>query len=74
MGYIEFPCRRTYTLATLGLKKAYDRTFSSREEANDFMYHLINKYGLRIVEIYDDKHAKTYKCENGERFFIQRAF
>jgi len=69
-----FQAAHHYTLATAGLKKAYCRTFNSREAANDYMYRLCAKFGLHIVEVYDDKHNKTYKCNDGIKFFIQRAY
>lgn len=65
--------KHVYTLTTVGLKKSYDKTFYSREAANEFMYEVCSKNGIRIVEVYDDKHDKTYKCTKGVKFFIQRA-
>lgn len=62
----------SYTLATTGLKKDVSRIFSSREEANKFMYKLCGKFGLHVEEVYDDHHDKTYKCNCGVRFYINR--
>jgi hypothetical protein len=40
-----------YSFAVIGLSKKYNRTFSSREAANDYMYKLCNKYNLNIEEV-----------------------
>lgn len=61
-----------YTLATLGLKKKYDGVYNSRQEANKKMYEIISKLGIKIVDIWDDHHDKTYICNNGAKFFIHR--
>lgn len=47
--------------------------FSSRQAANEYMYDLCSKFGLHIVKIWDDNHDKTYICDNGVTFYIQRA-
>lgn len=60
-----------YTLAATGLKmKSY--TFSSRENATNKMYEIMGKKDLHVVETWDDKHYKTYICNNGVRFYINR--
>ena len=61
-----------YSLASTGLKKNIDKVYSSRNEAKSKMYSLCNKYGLQVVEVYDDKHEKTYICNSGVRFYIHR--
>lgn len=61
-----------YSLVTTGLKKNKGKMFTSRQLANEYMYNLCGKYKLNIVEVYDDKHDKTYICDNNIRFFIQR--
>ena len=61
-----------YTLASTGLKREVDKIYYSRGEATNKMYNLCSKYGLHIVKIYDDKHDKTYICNNGVRFYIHR--
>lgn len=61
----------SYSLAATGIKLK-EMTFNSRQEANSKMYNLCEKYGLKIVKTYDDKHDKTYICDNGVRFYIQR--
>ena len=73
MFYTLFQPHR-YTFAVTGLKRCrrYDKTFATRDEANLYMYKVINKLNLRINECYDDKHNKTYLCTNGVRFYINR--
>lgn len=63
-----------YTFAVLGLghDRKFDRTFNTREAANDYMHKLMHKYGIKLIEVWDDKHFKTYKCSNNVRFFINR--
>lgn len=61
-----------YSLASTGLVKNVDREFNSREQATETMYKICKKYGLCIEEIYDDKHDKTYICNQGVRFYIHR--
>ena len=62
----------TYSLATTSLNKDYVKRFLTRDEANKFMYKLINKNHLKLVEVWDDKHDKTYCCNNDVKFYIQR--
>lgn len=61
----------TYSFAATGLGVG-DMVFSSRQEANRHMYDLCDKFGLRVSKVYDDKHDKTYVCDNGVCFYIQR--
>ena len=62
-----------YTLTSTGLgRKDLDRVYGSREAATKIMYSTCAKFGLHIVEVYDDKHDKTYICNNGVRFYIHR--
>jgi hypothetical protein len=37
------------------------------------MYKLCNKYNLNIEEVWNDNHDKTYLCNKGVTFYIQRA-
>jgi hypothetical protein len=62
-----------YTFACDGIK-VQEKEFSSRQEANKYMYRVMAKYGLNLVEVYNDKHHKTYICNNNIKFFIQRAW
>ena len=62
-----------YSLASIGLKKNVSKIFGSRQAANSYMYNICAKYHLHIKDIWDDKHDKTYVCENGVKFFIQRS-
>ena len=63
----------TYSLAVIGLSKNYDRLFSSRQAANDYMYSICQKKGIQIKTVWDDHHDKTYICDNGITYYIQRA-
>ena len=63
----------TYSLAVIGLSKKHNRTFSTRNAANEYMYKLCSKYNLSIEEVWDDNHDKTYLCTKGVTFYIQRA-
>lgn len=63
--------KHLYTLAATGIK--FDsRTFSSRQVAESYMYSYIDKHGIQINEIWDDKHYKTYCCKDGIKFYINR--
>lgn len=68
----DFYIKHQYTLATLGLKRKYDGVYDSRQEANERMYEIVGKLGIKIVDVWDDHHDKTYICNNGARFFIHR--
>lgn len=60
-----------YSLAATGIKFK-SRIYNSREIAKDDMYKFMNKHGLHIINEYDDKHYKTYICNDGVRFYINR--
>jgi len=66
-----FDGKHRYTLAAIGLK-VKDGTFPSRKLAETEMHRLLGKYGLHIEEVWDDKHFKTYRCNNGVTFHINR--
>ena len=61
-----------YTLVLLGAKKKVSKLFKSRYAANNVMYKLMGKLGLSIEKVYDDHHDKTYICNNGAEFHINR--
>lgn len=63
----------TYILNATGIKM-HEKKFSSREAANQAMYKYMAKHNITLKEIYDDKHNKTYVCDNGVRFYIQRLY
>ena len=63
----------TYVLNATGIKMR-EKRFGSREAANQAMYKYMAKYHITLKEIYDDKHNKTYVCDNGIRFYIQRLY
>ena len=60
-----------YTLAATGLK-IRSGLYTSRESANRDMYEIISKNHLHIVKQYNDKHFRTYICDNGVRFYVNR--
>lgn len=60
-----------YTLAATGLKIG-SFTFDSREKARRVMYEIMDKNNLHVVKKYDDRHFKTYICNNGVIFYINR--
>ena len=62
-----------YTLVSEGLDRDFSKLFSSRNEANKFMHRIMKKERLTCVEVYDDKHDKTFIMNNGAKFYIQRA-
>ena len=63
----------SYSLAATGLK-VKSKIFSTREEANQMMYKIMAKHHLTLQKVFDDHHDKTYVCDNGVRFYIQRTF
>lgn len=63
--------KHSYTVAATGIKFK-GMTFSSRQMAEEYMYRFIDKKGIKINEIWDDKHFKTYCCEDGIKFYINR--
>lgn len=60
-----------YTLACTGMKM-HDKEFSTREQANAYMYKLLRKKGLYIKDTWKDNHDVTYVCNNNVKFYIQR--
>lgn len=66
--------KHTYVLDGVGVKKenSFKKVYFSRENAEKEMYRLMNKYSTRAVKVYDDKHDKTYICDNGATFYITR--
>ena len=62
-----------YSLAVTGLK-VKSKVFSTREDANQMMYKIMAEYHLTLQKVFDDNHDKTYVCDNGVRFYIQRIF
>lgn len=63
--------KHVYTLAVEGLK-VHDMRFASRQSANAEMYAVVGKYGLHLVDVWDDHHYKTYIFDNGVRIHINR--
>lgn len=63
----------SYSVAVVGLPRRYNRVFLTRDAANDYMYKVCRKLGLAITEVWNDNHDKTYHCNHGVTFYIQRA-
>lgn len=66
------PYGHRYSLAATGLKIKKNLEFASRHQANEYMYKLVGKHGLKLEKMYDDKHFKTYIYNNGIRFYVNR--
>lgn len=64
--------RHYYTLGATGDIKVKEGMFTSRQAAEEKMYKIIGKHHLCVRKIYDDKHYKTYLCNNGINFYINR--
>lgn len=62
-----------YSLAATGIK-FHTREFISRQVAEKNMYSFLNKHGIRVEKIYDDRHFKTYCCNDNIRFYINRVY
>lgn len=60
-----------YSFAATGIK-VKEKTFSSRYEAEHYMYDLVEKYGLKQKSVWEDSHDKTYNFYNNISFYIQR--
>lgn len=69
--FINAYSKHRYSLAATGIKIG-DYEFSSRAAAEHKMHDIMNKKGLRVEEVWDDHHFKTYLCNNGVRFYINR--
>ena len=65
--------KHIYTFAVIGMKRSrHDRIFMSRSSAIKYMHKLANKYNLKLIKMYDDKHFKTYIYTDGVKMFINR--
>ncbi len=71
MFYPMYYTEHVYTVASTD-KHFKDTWCGSRQTARALMYKYIDKKGLRVVKKYDDTHFKTYICDDGTRFFINR--
>lgn len=61
-------------LASIAGIKVIDDVCSSREIAEKRMHKLMKKMKLQVNEIEDDKHEKTYICNHGVVFQINREY
>ena len=64
--------KHIYTFAVTGMNKKINKTFISRQLANEYMYSLANKYGLCLKKVWDDNHFKTYCVTDGVKMYINR--
>lgn len=64
----------SYSLVAINTPRKVDKVYGSRQLAKDEMYHICDRYGLRIVKVYDDKHDKSYFTDGGVEFHINRLF
>lgn len=64
--------QHSYSLVLLGAGKVVSKTFNSRHAANQAMYRLMGKHNLTLKKVYDDNHDKTYICNEGAEFHINR--
>ena len=71
MFYFTEQSSHLYTLASSN-KKMKTSLYSDRASAKYDMYKFIDKHNLKVVEKYDDHHFKTYICDDGTRFYINR--
>lgn len=69
--YDYYSNNHLYTLGSNN-KRVKGGLYHSRQSAKDDMYEYIDRKGLKVVEKYDDKHFKTYICNDGTRFYINR--
>lgn len=53
-------------------KSIYCKNYQSRQAAVSEMYKFIDNHDLGITKIWDDKHDKTYFCNDGYEFHINR--
>ena len=73
-GFVDTTLRKhRYSFAATGIKIP-SKEFENREEAKDNLYREVSKHKLHIIKIYDDKHDKTYVCDNGVKFYINRFY
>lgn len=63
--------KKVYTLAASGIKFK-SKYYHTRDAATQAMYDSLAKHKLTIKEVWDDKHFKTYCCDNGIKFYISR--
>lgn len=63
---------RRYELCLADAPHPVDELYYSRAAAERRMYDICGKRGLQIKKVYPDKHFKTYICDNGATFHINR--
>ena len=60
-----------YSLSATGMKFR-PRELPSRECAEREMFNFLDKRGLKIEEVWNDGHYKTYCLDNGAKIYISR--
>lgn len=68
---LAFP-KHSYSVVLSDSARHYDRTFISRNEATEAMQKQCHKMGVSVVKVWDDNHEKTYICNDGSQFHINR--
>lgn len=48
------------------------KVFPNRAEAEIKMHKMMRKHKLTLIKVWDDKHDKTYICNKGVEFHINR--
>lgn len=69
--FTGIPAHR-YELCLFQGPRRIDEVYNSRSAAESRMYQICDKYGLTITKVYPDKHFKTYVCDSGATFHIDR--
>lgn len=72
MFELPYLCEHRYNLVANGFRKKVDYEFQSRQQANRYMYKLMEKNNLVVVKQYNDKHIRTYICNDGVTFYVSR--
>ena len=70
--FYDLTSGHSYSLVLIGAGKTVSKTFSTRDAANKAMYKLMGKHGLTLEKAYWDNHDRTYICNKGAEFHINR--
>lgn len=60
-----------YTLGASGIKFS-EKVFNTRSDAKEYMFKYMDKKGINVITQYKDNHYRTYKCNDGINFYINR--
>ena len=71
---VNYGTRHFYSLTVVGAGKTKEseNLYFSRQDAEKNMFKLLRKFNINIVKEYEDKHDRTYVCNNNVCFYIQR--